>query len=122
MKKFDLKSDSLTIGKSFSYFSVMKKTNPVLFRFCCFYSKTTLVEGFNKLISYYQMQKDDVEHIYFSFEYPYAFSKWLVLNKIYKTNGAAYSINFIFNQTDIIRHDCIKRLKKIKKVWDIKND
>ena len=122
MKKFDLKGDSLAIGKSLAYFSVMKKTNPVLFRFCSFYSKTTLVEGFNKLISYYQMQKDDVQHIYFSFEQPYVFCKWLFDNNIYVSARAGYSINFIFNQSDMIRIDCIYRLKKIKKAWAIKND
>lgn len=122
MKKFDLKQDSINLGKTPSYFSVMKKVNPVAFRFCCFYSKRSLIEGYNKLILYYENLKNFIQDVYFSFEYPYAFSKWLVLNKIYKTNGAAYSINFIFNQTDIIRQDCIKRLKKIKKLWLDKND
>jgi len=118
MKKFDLKNDSLIIGKSFSYFSVMKKTNPILFRFCCFYSKTSLVEGFNKLISYYESLKNEVQDICFTFEQPYDLSKWLFKKNIYSSVRAGYSINFVFNQTDIIRIDCIYKLKNIKKEWN----
>lgn len=122
MKKFDLKSDSLAIGKTFSYFSVMKKVNPVLFRFCCFYSRSSLVEGYSKLISYYLSLKNNVQEICYKFEQPYDLSKWLFENDIYASVRAGYSINFVFNQTDMIRIDCIYRLKKIKKAWDRKND
>ena len=121
MKKFDLTLDSIAIGKSSSYLNNKKKVTPVLFRFCCFYSKKSLVEGFNKLMSYYQMQKDDVQHIYFSFEQPYVFCKWLFENDIYVSVRAGYSVNFIFNQSDMIRIDCIYKLKNIKKAWAIKN-
>lgn len=122
MKRFNLKQESLDIGKSQMFFSVMKKKNPVLFRFCCFYSTRSLSEGFNRLISYYKNLKDSVQDICLSFEQPYDLSKWLFEKDIYASIRAGYSINFVFNQTDMVRIDCIYKLKKIKKVWDIKND
>ena len=64
MKKFNLKQDSIELGRSDCFFGAMKKLNPVLFRFCCFYSKKSLVEGFNRLISYYKNLKDAVQDIY----------------------------------------------------------
>ena len=67
MKKFHLKNDSIAIGKSIHYFTVMKKVNPVLFRFCCFYSKRSLVEDYNKLLSYYEDLKKFVQDILFIF-------------------------------------------------------
>ena len=57
VKKFNLKQDSIELGRSDCFFGAMKKLNPVLFRFCCFYSKKSLVEGFNRLISYYKNLK-----------------------------------------------------------------
>lgn len=122
MKKFDLKNDSILIGKSINYFSVMKKVNPVLFRFCCFYSKRTLAEGFSKLLEYYLTLKNEVQNICLFFEQPYDLSKWLFENNIYASVRAGYSINFVFNQTDVVRIDCIYRLKKIKKAWKKQND
>lgn len=118
MKKFDLKGDSLAIGKSLAYFSVMKKNNPVLFRFCCFYSKRSLSEGYNKLICFYDSLKNDVQNICFTFEQPYDLSKWLFEKNIYSSVRAGYSINFVFNQTDIVRIDCIYKLKSILKIWN----
>ncbi len=118
MKKFNLKQESLDLGKSKMFFSVMKKSNPVLFRFCCFYSKRSLSEGFNKLIAYYKSLKYDVQNICFTFEQPYDFSKWLFEKNIYSSVGASYSINFVFSQTDIVRIDCIYKLKSILKIWN----
>ena len=120
VKNFDLKNDSIAIGKSVNYFAVMKKVNPVLFRFCCFYSKRSLSEGFNKLLEYYLSLKNDVSDIYYEFEHPYDLSKWLFENDIYSSIRSGYSINFVFNQTDVVRIDCIYRLKKIKKAWNKK--
>lgn len=122
MKKFDLKKDSLSIGKSIHYFAVMKKKNSILFRFCSFYSKASLVEGYTKLTNYYLALKIDVQEICYAFEQPYDFSKWLFENDIYASIRAGYSINFVFNQTDMVRIDCIYKLKKIKKAWDKQND
>lgn len=118
MKKYNLKQESLDLGKSQMFFSVMKKKNPVLFRFCCFYSKNSLSEGFNKLISYYKSLKYHVQNICFTFEQPYDLSKWLFENDIYSSIRAGYSINFVFNQTDIVRIDCIYKLKDILKIWN----
>lgn len=122
MKKYNLKYESLNIGKSKMFFSVMKKLNPVLFRFCCFYSKRSLSEGFNRLISYYKNLKDSVQDICLSFEQPYYLSKWLFEKGIYVSVRAGYSINFVFNQTDMVRIDCLYKLKKIKKAWEKQND
>lgn len=122
MKTFDLKSDSLAIKKAFSYFSVMKKKNPILFRFCSFYSKSSLVEGYIKLTNYYLSLKIDVQEISYAFEQPYHLSIWLFENGIYPSIRAGYSINFVFNQTDVVRIDCIYKLKKIKKAWEKQND
>ena len=122
MKKYNLKYESLNIGKSKMFFSVMKKLNPVLFRFCCFYSKRSLSEGFNRLISYYKNLKDSVQDICLSFEQPYYLSKWLFEKDIYSSVRAGYSINFVFNQTDMVRIDCLYKLKKIKKAWEKQND
>lgn len=117
MKNFDLKNDSIAIGKSTSYFSVMKKSNPVLFRFCCFYSKRTLVEGYNKLIMYFENLKVQIQNIYYNFDYPYDFAKWLANNNIYKNAYSSYSINSVFICTDIIKISYIHKLKLIKKTW-----
>ena len=122
VKKFNLKQDSIELGRSVCFFGAMKKLNPVLFRFCCFYSKKSLVEGFNRLISYYKNLKDAVQDICLSFVQPYDLSKWLYANNIYASVRAGYSINFVFNQTDMIRIDCIYKLKKIKKAWATEND
>ena len=122
MKKFDLRKDSLAVGKSIHYFAVMRKVCPVLFRFCSFYSKDSLVEGYIKLINYYLSLKIDVQNISYEFEQPYDLSKWLFENNIYASVRAGYSINFVFNQTDMIRIDCIYKLKKIKKAWATEND
>ena len=122
MKKFDLRKDSLAVGKSIHYFAVMRKVCPVLFRFCSFYSKDSLVEGYIKLINYYLSLKIDVQNISYEFEQPYDLSKWLFENNIYASVRAGYSINFVFNQTDMVRIDCIYKLKKIKKAWATEND
>ena len=122
MKKFDLRKDSLAVGKSIHYFAVMRKVCPVLFRFCSFYSKDSLVEGYIKLINYYLSLKIDIQNTSYEFEQPYDLSKWLFENNIYASVRAGYSINFVFNQTDMIRIDCIYKLKKIKKAWATEND
>ena len=122
MKKFDLRKDSLAVGKSIHYFAVMRKVCPVLFRFCSFYSKDSLIEGYTKLINYYLSLKIDVQNISYEFEQPYDLSKWLFENNIYASVRAGYSINFVFNQTDMVRIDCIYKLKKIKKAWATEND
>lgn len=122
MKKFDLRKDSLAVGKSIHYFAVMRKVCPVLFRFCSFYSKDSLVKGYIKLINYYLSLKIDIQNISYEFEQPYDLSKWLFENNIYASVRAGYSINFVFNQTDMVRIDCIYKLKKIKKAWATEND
>ena len=122
MKKFNINSDSIKIGKSVSYLSVLKKAHPALFRFCAFYSKKSLAEGYFKLANYYLSLKQDVYNISLHFENTHQFCIWLTENNIYKTKGSATSIGFIYCQTDMIRLDCIYKLKAIKKLWSIQND
>ena len=121
-KKFNLKQDSLDFGKSTAFFSVLKKTNPVLFRYCVFYSKRTLSEGYQKLINYYDNLKQKLQDIYFSFKHPYSFWQWLSDKSFYAAGGAAQSIDCIFNTQERINVDFLYKMKAIIKFWNKQND
>lgn len=121
MKKFNLQLDSCELGKSESFFCVLKKTNPLLYRFCCFYSKRTLTEGYNKLLVYYRNLLLDIQKIHYSFKNTHSFCKWLCANGFYATDGSAQAINAIFNDVDRINTATLLKYKKIKRLWN-KND
>ena len=47
---------------------------------------------------------------------------FFIWDNIYASVRAGYSINFVFNQTDMVRIDCLYKLKKIKNAWATEND
>lgn len=117
-----LSSHSKRLDKSPAYFSVLKKTNPIVFRFCRLFGKGIYSVGLLLFQNYYQKLLFDVQKISDTFDTQFSFQRWLYEIGAYNSIRSGHSISFIYNTFDsknsFIRISNIKKLKFIIKSWE----
>ncbi len=110
------KEMSLYLDLKFNYFSVLKCTNKEKYNYIFSFDKYNRLNSINKYNKYVSNLIDKVIDIYYSYEKPYYFAKWLKDNKLYSFSCAQSIEKLLFKTYDNYLNSRLSVIDKLENI------